>query len=186
MEVYFSVDIEADGPAPLLNSMLSFGCQPFTLEDGLLCDTFYVNLERLPDAKEDHKTMKWWSKQGNAYLDTRQNMMDPKKAMQQFNDWVFKVAGKNDRIFCAYPAGFDFTWMYMYCHKFLGTCPFGFQAWDAKSYGSALRGCNFKSFRKGMLPKENQFRSTNPHNALDDAIAQAQIFMYLMKTNPMR
>ena len=45
-ECYVSIDIEADGPAPGLNSMLSLGAAAFT-SDGALAQTFSVNLEPL-------------------------------------------------------------------------------------------------------------------------------------------
>ena len=41
-EYYVSIDIEADGPAPGLNSMLSLGAAAFTA-DGALVDTFSAN-----------------------------------------------------------------------------------------------------------------------------------------------
>ena len=55
-EYYVSIDIEADGPAPGLNSMLSLGAAAFTA-DGALVDTFSANLEALPDAREDARSM---------------------------------------------------------------------------------------------------------------------------------
>ncbi len=55
-ELYFSVDIESDGPIPIRNSMLSFGAAAFT-EDGELVGKFTRNLELLPGATQDPKTM---------------------------------------------------------------------------------------------------------------------------------
>ena len=65
-ECYVSIDIEADGPAPGLNSMLSLGAAAFA-GDGTLADTFSANLETLPEAREDPKTMRWWAKQPEAW-----------------------------------------------------------------------------------------------------------------------
>ena len=65
-ECYVSIDIEADGPVPGLNSMLSLGAAAFT-GDGALVDTFSANLEALPEAHEDPKTMRWWAEQPEAW-----------------------------------------------------------------------------------------------------------------------
>ena len=51
-ERYVSIDIEADGPAPEWNSMLSLGAVTF-ISKGALVDTFSANLEAREDP-EDH------------------------------------------------------------------------------------------------------------------------------------
>ena len=51
-EIYVSTDVEADGPIPGPNSMLSFGSAAYTA-DKVLVATFSANLETLPDAQSD-------------------------------------------------------------------------------------------------------------------------------------
>ena len=75
-ERYVSIDIEADGPAQRLNSMLSLGAAAFTSE-GALADTFSANLE----AREDPKTIRWWAKQLEAWAACRTQIRDPRSAM---------------------------------------------------------------------------------------------------------
>ncbi len=58
-EIYISTDIEADGPIPGQNSMLSFGSAAYTKEKNLI-STFEVNLECLEGASVDPDTKKWW------------------------------------------------------------------------------------------------------------------------------
>jgi ribonucleotide reductase alpha subunit len=55
METYVSTDIEADGPIPGGNSMLSVGSAAYTAAKELL-GTFMANLETLPAAVADPKT----------------------------------------------------------------------------------------------------------------------------------
>ena len=86
-ECYVSIDIEADGPAPGLNSMLSLGAAAF-IGDGTLADTFSANLEALPEAREDPKTMRWWAKQPETWAACRTQIQDPGQAMRSFNTWV--------------------------------------------------------------------------------------------------
>ena len=55
-ECYVSIDIEADGPAPGLNSMLSLGAAAFT-SDGALAQTFSAKPRAAPRGargREDH------------------------------------------------------------------------------------------------------------------------------------
>jgi hypothetical protein len=60
-EIYVSTDVEADGPIPGPNSMLSFASAVFRA-DGTLLDTFTANLDTLADAVPDPATMEWWAK----------------------------------------------------------------------------------------------------------------------------
>ena len=57
-EVYVSTDIETDGPIPGANSMLSFASIAYD-DEGRELRSFAVNLETLPDAIPDARTMEW-------------------------------------------------------------------------------------------------------------------------------
>ena len=59
-EIYISTDIETDGPIPGPHSLLSFGSAAY-LADKTLVSTFTANLETLPGALGDAKTMAWWA-----------------------------------------------------------------------------------------------------------------------------
>jgi hypothetical protein len=79
-EVFISTDIEADGPIPGPNSMLSLGAAAY-LSDKTLLGTFSVNIELLPDASADPDTWAWWQTQGNAYQQTRVDIKPAQQAM---------------------------------------------------------------------------------------------------------
>ena len=64
-ERYISVDIEADGPVPGLHSMLSLGAAAYNAW-GQCVGKFSANLETLPDATTDERTMAWWATQPEA------------------------------------------------------------------------------------------------------------------------
>jgi len=55
-DIYVSTDIEADGEVPGKHSMLSIGSAAY-LADKTLLGTFSINLETLPEATPDPKTM---------------------------------------------------------------------------------------------------------------------------------
>jgi len=109
MEIYVSTDVEADGPIPGPNSMLSFGSAAYTAAKELL-GTFSANLETLPGAAADPKTTEWWARHPEAWASCRQNLETPEAAMRRYVAWLKALSGKS--VFVGYPAGFDFLFVY--------------------------------------------------------------------------
>ena len=66
LEIYVSTDVETDGPMVGKNSMLSLGSAAYTADKQLL-GTFSANLDALPGATPDPKTMDWWTTQPAAW-----------------------------------------------------------------------------------------------------------------------
>src|SRR3954470_8864834 len=155
-EVYFSIDIEADGPIPGQNSMLSLGCGAFVLDttkpDGGTCiATFNVNLELLSDAHPDDETMAWWnqSRHKAAYAATRVNPRPPYKAIPFFVDWVNNLTPVGSSAVCVgYPITYDFMFLYWYMQRFRIPSPFSFSALDIKTLGMVLMKTGFRSSTK--------------------------------------
>ena len=79
-EIYVSTDIEADGPIPGPNSMLSFASVALRA-DKTVIDEFTANLQSLPDAKPHPRTMLWWESFREA-LARWQSLGEPLAAMQ--------------------------------------------------------------------------------------------------------
>jgi hypothetical protein len=75
-EIYVSTDVEADGPIPGPNSMLSFGSAAYTGRKELI-GTFSANLETLPGATAHPKTAEWWARQPEAWAACRQELEMP-------------------------------------------------------------------------------------------------------------
>ena len=181
-ELYFSVDIEADGPIPIEYSMLSFGCAVFNTA-GELLGTFEANLDTLSGAKQDPDTMDWWSTQSEAWEKCRENTIDPALAMKSFTEWVTKVCEEHNGlpVFLAYPAGFDFTFMYVYLVKFTGHSIFSFSSLDIKSYAMGLLKTPFRETTKRNFPKRWKSKRRHTHVAVDDAIGQGELFINIFK-----
>jgi len=179
-EIYISIDIEADGPCPGLHSMLSIAAVAINpqLENPEI-GHWYANLELLEGADSDPGTDAWWAKQPHAYAETRKLIIHPKDAMESLRDWLRTLPGK--KICIAYPAGFDFTFLYYYCHRFLGECPLGFSALDIKTYGACVLSLDYSQATKKQFPKE-WFDKSKPHThvALDDAREQAYLFCKML------
>src|SRR5213592_548790 len=99
-EIYVSTDVETDGPIPGPNSMLSFGSAAYQ-RDKKLVSTFFANLETLPGATADPKTMAWWQEQPEAWKQCRRDLRPPEVAMRDYLSWLKSLPGKS--VFVAYP-----------------------------------------------------------------------------------
>lgn len=176
-EVYVSTDIETDGPIPGPHSMLSFASAAY-LADKTLLGTFTANLDLLPGAAGAPDTMAWWKSQPTAWDAARLNPEPPEAVMPRYVTWVESLPGKP--VFVAYPAGFDFTFVYWYLIRFAGRSPFSFAALDVKSYAAALLGSEFRRTTKRTMPKEWFDPAPHTHVALDDAIEQGTMFCNML------
>jgi DNA polymerase III alpha subunit (gram-positive type) len=179
-EIYISTDVETDGPIPGPHSMLSFGSAAYTAEKTLV-STFEANLETLPEALPHPKTAEWWATQPEAWEACRKNTVPPLKAMSQYVEWLKSLPGRP--VFVAYPAGFDFLFVYWYLIRFTGESPFSHSALDMKSFAMALLKMDYRESSKRNMPKHWFDKLPHTHVALDDAIEQGALFCNMLKEN---
>jgi len=119
-EIYVSTDVEADGPIPGPHSMLSFASAAYTADKELIA-TFSANLETLPGAAPHPVQEAWWKTQPQAWAACRTDLQAPEKALLDYVKWVEALPGKP--VFVAFPAGFDFTYMFWYMMRFAERWP---------------------------------------------------------------
>lgn len=100
----------------------------------------------------------------------------PLAAMARFRDWLRTVGGGATPVFLGFNAGFDWSFVNWYFHRFLGENPFGFAPADIKSYYMGLSGCRWDETKSSRLPPQFHPAAPGDHNALNDARAQADIF----------
>lgn len=176
-EIYISTDIEADGPIPGPNSMLSFGSAAY-LKDKTLVSTFEVNLECLEGAAADPETEKWWSTQPEAWEYCRSNLQHPREAMQDYVKWLATLSGKP--VFVGYPASYDFMFVYWYLIKFTGASPFSHSALDIKTLAMVALKTDYRRSTPRNMPKSWLDDRPHTHKALDDAIGQGAMFCNIL------
>ena len=176
-EIYISTDCETDGPIPGPHSMLSFASAAFTADKQLL-GTFSANLETLEGAAGDPKTMEWWQSQPEAWAASRQNTRPAAVVMPEYAAWIKSLAGKP--VFVAYPAGFDFMFVYWYLIRFAGESPFSHSALDMKTLAMSLMGTKYRDSTKRNMPKHWFDPMPHTHVALDDAIEQGYLFCNML------
>jgi ribonuclease T len=167
-EAYISVDVEAAGPVPATYSMLSLGA----VLVGDPKETFYVELKpvnenSVPDAM---KVI------GRTLADFMRTGRDPKEAMMAFRNWVANVAKTAKPVFVGFNATFDWAFVSFYFHQYMGENAFGFGGVDIKSYYMGMTGCTWEDTRSSRIRTEFKSASRHTHNALDDAIEQAEMF----------
>jgi hypothetical protein len=181
--VYVSTDVETDGPIPGPHSMLSFGSAAYR-GDKTLLSTFTANLETLPAATGHPDTMAWWKGNAAAWEACRSNLEPPDAAMSRYLTWVKSLPGKP--VFVAYPAGFDFLFVYWYLIRFTGESPFSHSALDIKTYAMAMLRTGYRDSTKRNMPKRWFDDRPHTHVALDDAIEQGALFCNMLRENDQR
>jgi hypothetical protein len=179
-EIYVSTDVETDGPIPGPHSMLSFASAAYR-PDKVLVGTFSANLHTLPDAQGHPETMAWWQTQPEAWAAARSDLQSPQEALPAYAAWVKGLPGKP--VFVAYPAAFDFLFVYWYLIRFAGESPFSHSALDMKTYAMALLRTEYRESTKRNMPRAWFDPLPHTHKALDDAIEQGALFCNMLAEN---
>jgi hypothetical protein len=181
MDIYFSGDVETDGPIPGPFSMLSFGLVYAARFDGTTFErspdfstTFYRELKPISESFEvEALKINGLDRDRLVREGTK-----PETAMEDAYEWVTKIAGPGRPVLVAYPVSFDWTWLYWYFVRFCKTgSPFAHsRCFDLKTAFAVKSGRPIsESSRKQLIPYLRTSR-WHTHNALDDAIEQAEIF----------
>lgn len=180
-EIYVSTDIEADGPIPGPHSMLSLASAAY-LADRTLLGTYTANLETLPGAGPDARTMAWWEGFPEAWAACRRDPRPPEQVMPEYLAWLKTLTGR--LVFVGWPATWDFMWVYWYLVRFTGERPFRENALDVRSYAMGMRRTEFRLTSRTYLPRR-WFDDGMPHThvALDDAKEQGLLFLNMHAEN---
>jgi hypothetical protein len=184
VDIYFSADVETDGPIPGPYSLLSFALVYAGKFDGHLFerpsnyeDHFYRELKPIsssfePDALRVNRLDRdRLCREGD----------DPSRAMSDAGKWVKKIAGANTPVLVAYPLSFDWTWLYWYFVRFSDDgSPFRYSnCVDIKTAYSVKARIPVAAAGRSKLVRRLHFYREHTHNALDDAVEQAELFAQL-------
>ena len=162
---WFSVDVEANGPAPGLFSMTAIG---LVAVRGDLSDTFYAEFQPLVGAgclKEalavGGMSMEYLAEHGS----------DAGDIMRDLASWLEETSSGRP-VFVADNPGFDFGFVTYYFTMLGMKNPFGH---SARRIGDMYSGLKRDSFLASEWKSLRQTEHT--HNALDDAIGNAQALL---------
>lgn len=143
-----------------------------------LLGTFTANLETIPGAVADAKTMEWWKGKQEDWEACRENVQSPDKAMKNYVAWVKGLPGIP--VFVGYPAAYDFMFVYWYLLRFTGESPFSFSALDIKTFAMALLKSSYRETVKNNMPAHWFDPNPHPHRAMEDAIEQGKLFCNML------
>lgn len=162
---FIIVDVEADGPIPGDYSMLSIGA--VVVEEGLK-KTFYAELKPISDKYNPENL----SHSGFAREQTLK-FEEPKQVMERFARWL-RDNSEGRPIFISDNNGFDWMFVCWYFWHFLGENPLDF---SSQNLGSLYKG-----MARDMSKSFKHLRETrHTHNALDDAMGNAEALLKLKK-----
>jgi hypothetical protein len=182
-DVYFSADVETDGPIPGEFSMLSFALVYAGRYDGVRFErpasnaaAFETTLRPISESFQQEAL----DVNGLDRVKLTIEGKDPAVAMAEAADWVQQNSQGGIPVLVAYPVSFDWTWLYWYFIHFLNKSPFNHsRCFDLKT-AIAVRGHRpISSAGHRHLPSALLSTKPHTHRALDDAIEQADMLAKL-------
>ncbi len=163
---WFSVDVEMNGPAPGLFSMVSLGAVKVDKE---LKTTFFGQFAPLDGASVDPRTydvIGVTEKEHKKYP-------EPGMEMLRFYEWI-KANTKGRPIFISDNPSGDFAFVNWYFWKYLNENPFG---WSARRISDLYCG-----FTNDIYGKWRHLRKTeHTHNPVDDAMGNAEALLAMQE-----
>lgn len=179
-ETYVCLDVELDGQAPGLSSMLSFGA--VAAAEGAVIATFTANLQPLPEGQPDPATMTWWSHHREEWELAQQDARPAADVTPEFVEWLEKLPG-DYLIAVGAPAVVDFGFVNYYCHRFAGRNPLGYTCLDLLSLAlGRLRAFSYSELENNVEHALgfDADPALHAHVALDDALQQARLLAVLL------
>ena len=184
-DVYFSVDVEADGPIPLVHSLSSLGAAVAGRFDGTTFtrtdpteQTFYAELKPISDEFDPEAA----AVSGLDRAQLARAGETPEAAMARFVAWIHESARGGRPVFVAYPASFDWSWVSIYLARYGPENPFGFSGvLDMKTMYVTKARVRIGKAAKRAMPASLLSIRPHTHNARDDAIEQADLFANLFE-----
>lgn len=185
VDVYFSADVETDGPIPGPFSMLSFALVYAGRFDGVrferppsYAQKFYVELKPISDEFEPEALAV--NGLDRARLVTHGQA--PAAAMAEAMAWVNELSIGGSPVLVAYPLSFDWTWLYWYFMRFAKVSPFSHsRCFDIKTAFAVKDHRPIADAGRSQLMPALKGEHAHTHHAVDDAIEQAQIFAKIME-----
>jgi hypothetical protein len=182
IDMYFSADVETDGPIPGPFSMLSFALVCAGTFDGHTFErirlerrqVFYVELKPISERYQTEALAVNKLDRSHLLL----NGVDPVDAMTAAAQWVSEMAGHCRPVLVAYPLSFDWTWLYWYFVSFSKAgSPFSHSScFDLKTAFATKAHLPISEAGRSRIFPQLRPEKMHTHNALDDAIEQAEIF----------
>ena len=181
VDAYFSADVETDGPIPGPFSMLSFAVVYAGSFDGSAFKRpqqydlrLYKELRPISeDFEPEALRVNGMDRERLCRVGE-----DPAKAMTEACQWVRAIAGPAQPVLVAYPLSFDWSWLYWYFIRFSAEgSPFDYsKCFDIKTALAVKAAIPIAEAGRSRIDPSLRSRQPHTHHAVDDAVAQAEIF----------
>jgi hypothetical protein len=180
-DAYFSADVETDGPIPGPFSILSFAIVYAGSYDGSVFhrpdsyeQIFYRELKPISASFEPEALRVNGLDRDRLCVEGA----EPGVAMTDACRWVRSASRNSEPVLVAYPLSFDWTWLYWYFIRFSAEgSPFYYsRCFDIKTAIAVKAGIPISQAGRSRIDPILRSRHPHTHHAVDDAIAQAQIF----------
>jgi DNA polymerase III epsilon subunit-like protein len=173
-DAYICVDVETAGPIPGDFSMLSIGaCTLFQPQRTFYIEIKPINQNTVEEAASIHK------------LSLERLMMEgfePMEAMTCFEEWlVNEAAPKQQPLFVAFNAAFDWMFVNYYFYHYLGHNPFGHTAIDIKAFYMGMARVPWTQTSWRYISPKYMTENHLTHHALQDALDQADMFKKMLE-----
>jgi ribonuclease T len=173
LHTYISVDVETAGPYPAKYSLLSIGA--CTLLEPR--HTFYVELQPINQLADPQAL----AISGLNLAQLAETGLSPEEAMARFESWLNTTIPQGVQpVFLAFNAPFDWMFISDYFYRYLGRQPFGHAALDIKAYFMGMFGVSWPETSMKYISQKYLDGQHLTHNALKDAIDQAEIFRQML------
>lgn len=181
VDAYFSADVETDGPIPGPFSILSFALVYAGSFDGRHFQrpsnyeqTFYRELRPISENFEPEALRVNGLDRARLCIEGESS----EKAMTEASRWVRDIASSAQPVLVAYPLSFDWSWLYWYFVRFSADgSPFAYsRCFDIKTAVAVKAGIPISEAGRSRIGPPLRPRHPHTHHAIDDAIAQAEIF----------
>ena len=173
-EIFISVDVETSGPIPGEYSLLTIGAVNVD-DESQVFECALKPLTRNADPKALEVT-------GLSLDELERTGLSAHAAMHAFIAWLDKLVGPDSTpVFVGFNAPFDWSFVNYSFHRFVGQNPFGFAALDIKAYYMGATGCRWSDTRSTLVSASLRPQRSGNHNALTDALYQAELFRLIRK-----
>lgn len=181
-DIYFSADVETDGPIPGPFSILSFALVYAGSFNGVKFErpinqkpiAFYRELKPISRSFQE-EALRVNGLDRERLIGSGE---EPRQAMTEASRWVREISKSGRAVLVAYPLSFDWSWLYWYFVQFSNDgSPFGYsRCFDIKTAVAVKGRACIGNAGRSRLPDFLRSARAHSHNALDDAIEQAEIF----------
>lgn len=167
-KVWVMVDVEADGPCPGMYSMIEIGA---VVVEPDLRKTFHAYLAP--------SSLRFDPAALNSIKVTReetQRYPSPELGIESFYGWLLgRAPDANTRLmFISDNNGFDWQFINYYFNFYIGRNPFGHSSNNLRNLWNGIHRTMFKGYK-------HLRRTKHTHNALDDAMGNAEALLTIVK-----